>query len=138
MCQAFHLGIVGSAHLGPDQGAAAWRLVQMIVAAHQWQQNQPDSPYVHGVVVVSGASPKGGVDIMAARAGHAAGFEVLEYAPAKNQWDGPDGYKARNVLIAARSDVLYRVATRVSNTYGSGWTADYAEKLGKPVFRFYV
>lgn len=136
-CTAFHLGIVGSSSLTPDQEAAAWELVWMIVSHYRerWLDAVP-RPWTE-VVIVSGKSPKGGVDIFAASAGHALGLGVLEFPPKNNRWR-PEGFEERNMLIARRSDKLYRISTRESKTYGSGWTADRAEEMGKPVRRFYV
>jgi len=38
-------------------------------------------------------------------------------------------------LIAADCTHLLRVAARSSRTYGSGWTADQAQRLGRLVIR---
>ena len=57
------------------------------------------------------------------------------------QWDpvGRYGYKARNVDIVRNSDVLVRIAKKdKQSTYGSGWTADHAEELGKDVHRIWI
>jgi predicted Rossmann fold nucleotide-binding protein DprA/Smf involved in DNA uptake len=55
-------------------------------------------------------------------------------SPEKRQWK-PDGFEARNILIARRCDELLCIRDPLSKTYGSGWTADYAEQIGKPVTR---
>lgn len=57
-----------------------------------------------------------------------------EHLPHNPRWE-PDGYKARNKLIASGCTHLLSIRSRHSKTYGSGWTADYAEKLGKKVWR---
>ena len=61
-----------------------------------------------------------------------------EYPAAVQEWDPPtkNGYKARNIEIAEACDALISIRSTTSKTYGSGWTADYAEKLGKKVWRF--
>jgi hypothetical protein len=33
---------------------------------------------------------------------------------------------------------LVRIASTTTKTYGSGWTADYAERQGKSVQRYYI
>lgn len=82
--------------------------------------------------IVSGGAP--GIDSLAAKRGHAHGLEVVEYLPDNPRWE-PDGYKARNLLIAENCDRLLRIFCTKSKTYGSGWTADQAERIGKPVDR---
>lgn len=136
-CTAYHVAIVGSSTLDPDQEAAAWELVWMIVFYYRTLQDQGLNPRSGGISIVSGRSPKGGVDIMAARAAEGLGLELLEFPPKNNRWR-PEGFEERNLLIARRCDRLYRIATRDGKTYGSGWTADRAEEMGKRVRRFYV
>jgi hypothetical protein len=52
-------------------------------------------------------------------------------------WRGQSsaGYQGRNALIATDCTHLLRVAARSSRTYGSGWTADEAQRLGRLVVR---
>jgi hypothetical protein len=45
-------------------------------------------------------------------------------------------YKSRNILIASECEALVSIRSIHSKTYGSGWTADYTESLGKKVWRF--
>lgn len=135
-CTARHVAIVGSAELTPEQHTQAGRLVRLIVTSYRWQVDAQIVPEDY-IVIVSGASPKGGVDLLAAECAYELRLPLLEFKPKNNRWE-PDGYKARNLEIAFRADILYRVATQESSTYGSGWTADRAQELGKPVFRFYI
>lgn len=60
-----------------------------------------------------------------------------EYLPENPRWE-PDGYKDRNIRIATDADVLWCIRSRQTKTYGSGWTADYAESIGKKVYRVFV
>ncbi len=93
------------------------------------------------VTVVSGASPKGGVDIIAEEVANKKGIPTLIFRPEINQWhdkDGKMGYKSRNKRIAQECDVMICIRSEQSKTYGSGWTADHAEKLGKKVERLTV
>jgi len=54
------------------------------------------------------------------------------------RWDHPEGFKTRNKKIAEICDELVCIRSYNSATYGSGWTADYAERLGKTVYRFLI
>lgn len=59
-----------------------------------------------------------------------------EYLPKKQTWAY---FRERNILIAEECDVLLRVADVTAQSYGSGWTADYAEfQLQKPTYRYLV
>lgn len=123
----------------PEQQHQAQRLVAMIVTSYRYlvQINDGTGNQFEHVAIISGESPRGGVDMFAHNYADHLGMEFKGYPPKNNRWE-PEGYKERNEAIAQRCDVLYRVAVRDSKTYGSGWTADRAEALGKPVFRFYI
>lgn len=60
------------------------------------------------------------------------------YLPVVYQWNHPKGFKWRNIKIAKKGDKFFRLAHVNSKTYGSGWTCDQAERLGKPVERYIV
>lgn len=83
-------------------------------------------------VVISGACPKGGVDIWAVEQARTFGCDVIEFPPYRHDWTG---YEARNIRIAKACDRLVAIRSRYSRSYGSGWTADFAQGLGKPVHR---
>ncbi len=85
--------------------------------------------------VVSGGAH--GVDSWAAMTAHANGVSVIEYLPKNPRWE-PEGFKERNILIAEDCTQLIRISCEGSKTYGSGWTADYAESIGKPVSRYKI
>jgi len=78
--------------------------------------------------VISGGAT--GVDTMAEVAAKQLGVKFEAYLPEQEHWHF---YKKRNVLIATDCEHLVRVFTKRAKTYGSGWTADYARKLGKTV-----
>lgn len=59
------------------------------------------------------------------------------FLPQNQRWR-PGGYEERNKLIAENCDELLCIRCAQSKSYGSGWTADYAEKLGKPVTRILI
>jgi hypothetical protein len=114
------LAIVGSTKFADDPEAKDW-------AAHyiQWvlQKYYPE-------VVISGGAI--GIDQLAATLAAFEDIEVIEHLPVTKDWPG---YKARNILIAQDCTHLLAIRHSQSTTYGSGWTADYAEKLGKKVYR---
>ena len=59
---------------------------------------------------------------------------TLEFKPKNKRWK-PEGFEARNMLIAQECTHLLCIRHHNSTTYGSGWTADYAESIGKQVAR---
>lgn len=50
----------------------------------------------------------------------------------------PGGTMARNLRVADIAECLIRVSAKETKTYGSGWTADMAERMGKTVERHEV
>lgn len=89
----------------------------------------------HPTTIVSGGAD--GIDTIAATVAHRLGLDVIEYLPVTRRWH-PHGYKERNRLIAENCDRLLRIRDASSRTYGSGYTADYAEHLGVPVVRITI
>ncbi len=83
-------------------------------------------------LVISGRSPFGGVDHWTEQCTLQMGLPFWGFPPERNAWSA---FKARNIQIAEACDFLVSIRSSTSTTYGSGWTADYAEKLGKPVRR---
>ena len=61
-------------------------------------------------------------------------IELIQFLPEHPRWE-PEGYKDRNLKIAQECDLLLAIRSRWSRTYGSGWTADQAEQMGKEVVR---
>lgn len=86
--------------------------------------------------IVSGGAK--GIDTMAENAADERGIEKSIHHPTVRRWWGDGGFKERNSKIAEEAECLVRISDPASKTYGSGWTADYAESLGKPVERFSV
>lgn len=73
---------------------------------------------------------------MAAAVAKERGIPVQEFLPQSRSWEGfgaKTGFRARNMLIAQHCDALVRIVAHDSRTYGSGYTRDYAKKIGKPV-----
>ncbi len=114
-----------------------------IVGSKEADWDEETIPYVKGIiewtildedpdVVVSGACPKGGVDIWAIEIAEKMGYTTVEFPPENNRWQ-PAGYKDRNIRIAKACTELLRIKSRRSRTNGSGWTADRAAEMGKHV-----
>lgn len=89
--------------------------------------------------IISGGCSTG-VDAMAYRIADWYGFDedcgdLLIHRPEKHQW-APNGFEERNSRIARDCTHLLCIRDSESKTYGSGWTADRAERFGKHVWRF--
>lgn len=119
------LAIVGSTEFAKDPEAAhvARRHIANAIASLRPER------------VVSGGAV--GIDLMAAEYAKGLGLEVTEYLPKHRRW-APEGFKERNLQIARDCTHLLRISHETSKTYGSGWTADQAEKMGKHVERVAV
>lgn len=128
------LAIVGSQALDRRQGEHVWVLVEGLILA--WKP----------VVIVSGGAT--GVDSVAETCAKSNGYweelnTLVVCRPEVHSWDpvGKRGFKARNMEIVNQVDRVVRISKHLNqNTYGSGWTADYAEEQLGPenVFRWYV
>jgi len=84
-------------------------------------------------LVISGGAI--GIDTMAKQAAEARGIEVLEYLPEQPKWHY---YKKRNIKIAQNCDRLVRIYSNLSTTYGSGWTKNYTEEIGKKTEEYQI
>lgn len=84
-------------------------------------------------VVISGGAA--GVDTWTEEAAKARDIPFVAHLPERNTWPA---YKARNLVIAQDCTHLVSIRSALSTTYGSGWTADQAEKLGKTVERITI
>lgn len=91
--------------------------------------------HVHPKLVISGGAR--GVDELAARVAIAQGFRFQALTPRQRRWK-PDGFAERNLAIAHCCTVLMAIRCAVARTYGSGWTADRAQELGRTVVRVIV
>jgi predicted Rossmann fold nucleotide-binding protein DprA/Smf involved in DNA uptake len=120
------LAIVGSVELNQPQRLTVMWLVDAVLTAKKYS-----------AIVTGGAQ---GVDDIGAFTANRLGIVVMTEAPDVHAWDPPGqrGFKARNEDIAKICDELLMIRSQQSRTYGSGWTADYAESLGKIVRRVYV
>lgn len=118
------LAIVGSRLLPPKLIPAVLDAIAEAVRYHE-----PDE-------IVSGGAV--GVDTLAYAFARGAKIKCEPIEPEVFSWedrDGKPGYRSRNVAIANRCDALLCIRAGSSKTYGSGWTADFAESQGKSVQR---
>lgn len=115
------LAIVGSTR--PNDPRMARVLVRMALVSFR-----PDE-------VTSGCAP--GVDTIAEKEARRRGIPFRAFPPKYKRWE-PEGFKERNIQIAEYCTHLFRIANRDSKTYGSGWTYDYATKLGRRVYHVYL
>ncbi len=118
------LAIVGTRRFSNPK---AMRYAELIIR-HEIRENQWES------FVTGDAS---GIDTMVEMMCRGAGRPCLILAPGNEVWK-PAGYQVRNILIAETCDELLCIRDPESTTYGSGWTANYAESLGKPVTRIEI
>lgn len=128
------LAVVGSTTM-PD-GAAFLAADTLITRAYQQFHNQINTD---GGAVISGGAD--GVDTWARSRAETFGWTVtngkfIEHRPANPRWK-PDGYQARNQLIAQDCTHILRLCRPDSATYGSGWTLDRAADLGR-IYRDFV
>lgn len=119
------LAIVGSTTFEKDP--VATRFASLII----WDALNDLRP----VGVVSGGAD--GIDKLGAKLARMQDIEVKEHFPKQRRW-APNGFKERNELIAQDCTQLLAIRHAKSTTYGSGWTADYAESLGKTVDRIKI
>lgn len=114
------LAIVGSTDLTIPQRFTAKLVIRGLIL-------QYDAP-----PVISGGAY--GIDQIAEGIALAHHCWKHKHLPKYARWE-PEGYKDRNMLIAHECTVLWSIRNKHSKTYGSGWTADYAESIGKEVHR---
>lgn len=124
------LAIVGSTQFARDGEATEWARGVIRAAI----------VYYEPEVVISGGAD--GIDTVTREVAAEYGYtrdngRFIEHLPAVKRW--ADGYRPRNLKIAQDCTHLLRLHHPASKTYGSGWTADRADDLGKPViYRAYV
>lgn len=88
---------------------------------------------VRPTIIVSGGAI--GIDTIADTIAKKMNIVMETFHPTNKRWE-PEGFKERNVKIAEFCTWLISIRHFNSKTYGSGWTADYAEIIGRPVQRF--
>lgn len=78
--------------------------------------------------IISGGAP--GVDTWAREAAVDHGIPILEFLPEEERW-APNGYRERNGRIVRACTHLVAIQSSRSATYGTGYTAELAEDVGK-------
>jgi hypothetical protein len=115
------LAIVGSvSFVRPDALNEARHIIEGAL-----DRNRPDA-------IVSGGAE--GIDSLAEAIATDRGITMIVHRPKDRRWQ-PDGFKDRNLLIVRDCTRLLAIRCAQSKTYGSGWTADQAERAGRPVWR---
>jgi predicted Rossmann fold nucleotide-binding protein DprA/Smf involved in DNA uptake len=114
------LAVVGSTNVNQQQELIAKVTISGFVLCYAPEQ------------IISGGAV--GIDSLAAEAASRYRIDPLIHLPKNNRWK-PEGYEERNTKIAQDCTHLLCIRTQQSTTYGSGWTADLAERLGKTVWR---
>jgi len=112
----FKLGIIGT-RLVKDK-----ELVKAIIT-HYIERYVNNS-----LTVISGGAE--GVDSIAEEVARSLDIPFMAYLPEGHKWGD---FEKRNKQIVAECDMLLVIRYRESKTYGSGWTRDYAIKIGKKV-----
>lgn len=113
----FKLGVVGT-RLVKDR-----ELVRAIIA-HYVQMFSGGCD----ITVISGGAE--GVDTIAEEVANELGVKFIAYLPNGDTWEH---YRERNKRIVEDCDMLLVIRYKDSKTYGSGWTRDYAKRIGKRV-----
>jgi len=126
------LAIVGSREVPLTP---AMRLVAKVLAEHK-----PIMVISGGAKVTTGNRLRqlGSIDQIAAELARTDNITVVEFLPTNYHWSGAGGFAERNMKIAQSCVCLVRIASETTTTYGSGWTADRAEDLGKEVTRYTI
>lgn len=118
------LAIVGTRMFAAPKGLAyASFLVEEEVRSKRWDSFVTGDPEY---------SNREGVDALCMQWCATYDRECRIFAPKTRKWR-PDGFEARNILIAETCDEMLCIRDPGSTTYGSGWTANYCRTLGKPV-----
>lgn len=115
-------------------GSGKWPAAQLLTIARQEiivyiVMHQPD-------LIVSGDAA--GIDSVAKELAGEMGIPYEGHPPTTRRWDAPGGFRERNTKIAKRCTRLLSVRYVKAQTFGSGWTANEAERRRKPVDRWLI
>jgi len=128
--------------------------VKAVLYIHNLLDEMSSSWLYKKVTLISGGSPKGGIDIYAEMVADELGLEKEIYYPEVNQWEDKTlytisilpyepvkilkGYKSRNIQIAESCDVLYCIDPKGRVGGGGFWTYSKAKVLGKSVYHVVI
>jgi hypothetical protein len=124
------LAIVGTRKLPPKMAEYAGLIIAHEVTSGRWESFCTGAALTGSRIV-----PTSGIDAMAKRICDQYGARCALLVAEVPEWDHPQGFKARNKLLAATCDELLCLRYGESASYGSGWTAEHCLTLGKPVHR---
>lgn len=126
---AIRVAIVGSREIDSAQTLTTIQIIEEEMARIEDE---------YGAVwqIVSGGAT--GVDTVAEWMAIRAGIPFRKFEPVTYHWEGTGGFKERNIRIAENCTHLVCITSSASTTYGAGWTAEYAEGIGKIVRRLQV
>lgn len=111
------LAVVGTRHLGqPRYREYAAQLIMYEIVSDEWDG-----------MVTGDAS---GIDQLAKDLCDTYAMPCQVLAPEFRRWE-PRGFKDRNMRVCEIADAMLCIRDPESKTYGSGWTANYFETLGK-------
>lgn len=110
------LAVVGTRQLSPLAREYAAMIIDNEITSGRWDS------------YVTGDAP--GVDTLLAVMCADRNLPCLTLTPQTRQWK-PNGYMDRNILIVTTCDQLLCIRDMRSDTFGSGWTANYAHGQGK-------
>lgn len=119
--------IVGSSKLSEEQTVKARKIILDIIGNKIWWEKLPKKKHEDEVFISGGAK---GVDFAVQDLCKQFDYPFVVFKPRLENWEC---YKERNWSMAYACDVLYRIVSKDSKTYGSGWTRDRAKEMGKPV-----
>ena len=143
----FHIGLVG-------HGQDKFDIRTESIAKEIIYNLLDDAEKIHGnIIMVSGHSPAGGIDIWAEEIAISLGILLDLKVPKQQKWDSYYGYKQRNLDIASSCDILHIIVVKdYTENYnkqrfdlcyhckttdhvksGGCWTGKQAKKLGKEV-----
>lgn len=86
-------------------------------------------------LLISGGAD--GMDTFAEAVAQSTLMAFQKFEPKNRRW-APDGYEDRNQLMALSCTHLLAIRCAKATTYGSGWTADAADGLGRQVVRITI
>ncbi len=85
------------------------------------------------LTIISGGAE--GVDSIAEEVARSFNIPFIAYLPEGNKWGD---FEKRNKQIVEGCDILLVIRYKESKTYGSGWTRDYAMKIGRKVINIEI
>jgi len=103
------------------------KIIREIINRHSKDVNDFDD-----LIIISGHSHKGGVDIEVEKiVKDYPDIDLVIYPPKILSWAGEGGYKSRNITIAKECNIIYTIDPRERDHSGGIWTARFAERIGK-------